>query len=312
MPTLDLTKLKTYPAGSRKSKVSFGAFARSGRKGESFRQFYESLPNILAAKDFQAVVQAIVSARKRRKTVLWMFGAHVIKVGLSPLVIELLRRKIITAVAMNGAGVIHDFELAFMGSTSEDVAAALADGSFGMAEETHAFINQAIRDGAKKRWGLGRSIGTMITAKRLPYRRLSILATCHQLGVPATVHVAIGTDIIHQQSSADGAAIGQTSLADFRKLAGVVATLGHGGVVGNIGSAVLLPEVFLKAVSISRNLGHDVRDFTAFDFDMIRHYRPAENVLKRPTLLGGRAIHITGHHELLIPLLVHAIIEHLT
>lgn len=311
MPTLDFTKLKTYPAGSRRSKVSFGTFAKSGRKGGSFRQFYDSLPNILAAKDFQRLVEAITSAHKQRKTVLWMCGAHVIKVGLSPLLIELIKRKVITAITMNGAGVIHDFEVAFMGSTSEDVAAALGDGSFGMAEETHAFLNRAIKDGAKKGWGLGRSVGAMINAKRLPYRRLSVLAICHQLKVPATVHVAIGTDIIHQQSTADGAAIGQTSLADFRTLVEVVARLGNGGVVGNFGSAVILPEVFLKAVSVSRNLGHAVKDFTAFDFDMIRHYRPTENVLKRPTLLGGQAIHITGHHELLIPLLVRAIIEEL-
>ena len=314
MPTLkslDLTKLKTYPAGSRKSKVNFSAFARICRKGGSFHQFYESLPNILAAKEFQEITDAIVTAHRRRKSVLWMFGAHVIKVGLSPLLIELIKRKVVTAIAMNGAGVIHDFELAFMGSTSEDVAAALADGSFGMAEETHSLINRAIRDGAKKGLGLGESVGAMITKSRFPYGNLSLLATCHQAGVPATVHVAIGTDIIHQQSTADGAAIGQTSLADFRKLIGVVSTLGEGGVVGNLGSAVILPEVFLKAVSIARNLGHSVKNFTAFDFDMIRHYRPTENVLKRPTLLGGRAIHITGHHELMIPLLVSAIIEQL-
>ena len=314
MPThapLDFTKLKTYPVGSRKSKVNVKGFASVCRQGTSFRQYYDSLPDILAARDLRAVVDAIVAAHQRRKTVLWMFGAHVIKVGLSPLLIEMLKRKIVTAIAMNGAGVIHDFELAFMGSTSEDVAAALADGSFGMAQETHSLINGAIRDGAKKHWGLGQSVGAMIIKRRLPYRNLSILATCHEFGIPATVHVALGTDIIHQQSTADGAAIGQTSLADFRKLVGVVSTLGNGGVVGNLGSAVILPEVFLKAVSISRNLGHMVKDFTAFDFDMIRHYRPSENVLKRPTLMGGKAVHITGHHELLIPLLVRAIIEHL-
>ena len=311
MPTLDFTKLKTYPAGSRKSKVNFSAFARPCRKGSSFRQFYESLPNFLAVKEFRTVGDAIVAAHRRRKTVLWMFGAHVVKVGLSPLLIDLIKRKVVTAIAMNGAGVIHDFELAFMGSTSEDVAAALADGSFGMAQETHAYINEAIRQGAEKGWGLGQSVGAMILKRRLPHRKLSLLATCCELGVPATVHVAIGTDIIHQQTTADGAAIGQTSLADFRKLVGVVATLGGGGVVGNLGSAVILPEVFLKAVSIARNLGHPVKDFTAFDFDMIRHYRPTENVLKRPTLLGGRAVHITGHHELMIPLLVRAITEQL-
>jgi hypothetical protein len=240
-----------------------------------------------------------------------MFGAHVIKVGLSPLLLELIKRKVITAIALNGAGVIHDFELAFMGCTSEDVASALADGSFGMAQETHSTLNAAIREGARRNWGLGRSIGAMILKKKLPYRRLSILAACAQMDVPATVHVALGTDIIHQQSTADGAAIGQTSLADFRTLIGVVSQLGQGGVAGNLGSAVILPEVFLKAISIARNLGHGVRDFTTFDFDMIRHYRPHENVLKRPTLLGGRGVHITGHHEILIPLLVRSIMEKL-
>ncbi len=310
MPTLDLKKLKTYPLASRRSKVSLAAFARPCRKGGSFREFYDSLPEILAAKQLRVVANAIVQAYRQHKPVVWMFGAHVIKVGLSPLLIQLIRRKVITAIALNGAGVIHDFELAYHSATSEDVAEALADGSFGMAEETHRILNQAILDGAKRNWGLGHAVGAMINKKRLPYRNLSLLATCHELGVPATVHVAIGTDIIHQQSSADGAAIGQTSLADFRTLVGVVSKL-SGGVVGNIGSAVILPEVFLKAVSIARNLGHAVKDFTAFDFDMIRHYRPSENVLKRPTLLGGTAVHITGHHELLIPLLVRAVTEEL-
>ena len=275
MPGLDFKKLKTYPLASRRSKVSHEAFARVGRKGASFRDFYRSLPQFLAARDLRIVVNAIVEARRRKKPVLWMFGAHVLKVGLNPLLIHLLRRKVVTALALNGAGVIHDFELAYMGCTSEDVAAALADGSFGMARETTRMINRAIRDGAKRNLGLGEAVGAMIAKSRLPYRNLSLLATCHELGIPATVHVAIGTDIIHQQAVADGAAIGKTSLADFRKLAGVVSQLGGGGVAGNFGSAVILPEVFLKAVSVSRNLGHPVKDFTAFDFDMIRHYRPA-------------------------------------
>jgi len=311
VPTLDVAKLKTYPVASRKSKVSLSAFAKPRRKGASFRDFYRSLPEILSARDLRVIVHAHVRACRQKKPVLWMLGAHVIKVGLSPLLIQLLRRRVITALAMNGAGVIHDFELAYMGSTSEDVAEALADGSFGMAEETHRTINGAIREGARRHWGLGHAVGAMINKHRLPFRHLSVLATCQAMKIPATVHVAIGTDIIHQQSTADGAAIGQTSLADFRRLAEVVSQLGDGGVVGNLGSAVLLPEVFLKAVSTARNLGYPVKDFTAFDFDMIRHYRPAENVLKRPTLLGGTAIHITGHHELLIPLLAQAIVEEL-
>ena len=225
MPTklLDLTKLKTYPLASRRSKVSHEAFARVGRKGLLFRDFYQSLPQILAARDLRIVVKAIVEARRRKKPVLWMFGAHVLKVGLNPLLIHLLRRNVVTALALNGAGVIHDFELAYMGCTSEDVAAALADGSFGMARETTQLLNRAIRDGAKRNLGLGEAVGSMIAKSRLPYRDLSLLATCHELGIPATVHVAIGTDIIHQQAVADGAAIGKTSLTDFRKLAGVVA-----------------------------------------------------------------------------------------
>lgn len=311
MLKLDVSKLKTYPASSRKSKVSAAAFARVCRKGGSFRQFYDSLPRFLAVNELRAVVDAHVAAASRKKTVLWMFGAHVLKVGLTPLVIEMLKRGVVKAIAMNGAGIVHDFELALMGCTSEDVAAALADGSFGMAEETHSRINAAITDGAKRGWGLGQAVGAMIAKSKLPHRKLSVLATCHELGIPATVHVAMGTDIIHQQASADGAAIGQTSLADFRRLAGVVATLGQGGVVGNFGSAVILPEVFLKAVSTARNLGYPVKGFTAFDFDMTRNYRPSENVLKRPTLLGGRAVHVTGHHELLMPLLVRAIMEQL-
>ncbi len=312
MPGLDFTKLKTYPLASRRSKVNQAAFARPGRKGISFRAFYDGLPDFLAARSLRLVASAIVEAHRRKRPVLWMCGAHVIKVGLSPLLLQLVRRKVITAIALNGAGAIHDFELAYMGSTSEDVAAALADGSFGMAEETHRMLNGAIRAGAKRGWGLGDSVGAMIRKERLPFRRLSLLATCHELGVPATVHVALGTDIIHQQSTADGAAIGKASLADFRKLVGVVSKLGDGGVAGNIGSAVIMPEVFLKAVSIARNLGHAVKDFTAFDFDMIRQYRPSENVLKRPTLMGGTAVAITGHHELLVPLLVQAVIEELS
>ena len=309
MPSINLTKLKTYPLASRRSKVRHDEFARACVKGESFAKFYESLPDILAVKNLRVLVDAIVAARKKRKPVLWMMGAHVIKVGLNPLLIQLLRQRIVTAIALNGAGIIHDFELAFMGQTSEDVAAALADGSFGMARETSQLLNGAIKEGAKKKKGLGECIGEMIIKKRLPYRNLSVLATCFELGVPATVHVAIGTDIIHQQAVADGAAIGQTSLQDFHKLVKVVSGLGQGGVVGNIGSNVILPEVFLKAVSVSRNLGYKVQDFTAFDFDMMRHYRPSENVLKRPTMLGGTPISITGHHEIMIPLLAQAIIE---
>ncbi len=311
MPALDLTRLKTYPLAGRKSKVRRSDFAGVCKKGGSFKQFYDSLPSLLAARSLRAIVEAIVEARHRRKPVLLMMGAHVIKVGLSPLILELIRRDVVTAVAFNGAGIIHDFEIAYAGQTSEDVIEALADGSFGMAEETHRLLNQAICAGHAKGWGLGYAVGAMIAKRKFPNRQFSLLHECYQRKIPATVHVAVGTDIIHQQATADGAAIGATSLADFRRLADTVSRLGGGGVVGNIGSNVILPEVFLKAVSISRNLGHPVRDFTAFDFDMIRHYRPSENVLKRPTALGGQAYHIAGHHELLVPLLVRAVIERL-
>ncbi len=309
-PTLNFAKLRTYPIARRYSKVNTRLFAQPCRKGSSFKEFYASLPEILAARDLRAIASAIVQAHRARKTVLFMIGAHVIKCGLNPVLIDLLERGVITALAMNGAGIIHDFELAFAGQTSEEVDTALEDGSFGMAEETHRLLNQAIAEGARRGWGLGESVGRMIVARKLRHRQLSLLATCVHQGVPATVHVAIGTDIIHQHATCDGAVLGEASLRDFRRLAEVVATL-RDGVVGNLGSNVILPEVFLKAVSIGRNLGHPVRDFTAFDFDMIRHYRPRENVLRRPTKSGGHAYAITGHHELLIPFLARAIIEQL-
>ncbi|MBI4355717.1 MAG: hypothetical protein HY597_04650 [Candidatus Omnitrophica bacterium] len=311
MPAIDVTRLKTYPLASRRSKVAGQAFAKVCRKGGTFREFFDSLPDILVAGDLRKIVSAILTAHRKRKPVLFMMGSHVLKVGLNPLIIELLKRGVVTAIALNGSGIIHDFEIAYQGQTSEDVAEALADGSFGMAEETHRYVNGAIVAGAKKKIGLGRAVGQMILQKKLKYRQWSLLATCAERDLPATVHVAIGTDIIHQQATADGAAIGQTSLADFRTLAGVVAELGEGGVACNLGSSVILPEVFLKAVSVARNLGHSVKNLTTCDFDMIRHYRPRENVLVRPTLLGGQRFGVTGHHEIMIPLLVRAILEQL-
>lgn len=308
MPSLDLTRLKTYQLAKRNSKVHTGELAHICRKGASFNEFWQSMPEILAARDLKRLASAIVTAHRKHRQVLLMMGAHVIKVGLGPIIRELIERRVVTAIALNGAGIIHDFELAYAGQTSEDVAEALEDGSFGMAEETHSRLNAAIQDGARRGWGLGYAVGRMIVTKKLPNRRLSILAACYARAVPATVHVAIGTDIIHQQASCDGAALGQTSLADFRTLVGVVSKL-RGGVVGNVGSNVILPEVFLKALSVARNLGHTVKDFTAFDFDMIRHYRPRMNVLTRPISLGGQSFAVTGHHEILVPLLAQAIIE---
>ncbi len=308
---LDLKRLRRYSLSERPSKVAVDSFAKPTPAGSSFRTFYGNLPRILAADKFHRLVEAIAAAHRAKKPILVMMGAHVLKVGLTPLIVDLMKRRIITAVAMNGAGIIHDFELAYQGQTSEEVIEALADGSFGMARETGDFLNGAIQEGAAKGLGLGLAVGRLIEAKKLRFRSLSILAAAARLNIPATVHVAIGTDIIHQHPSCDGAAVGQTSLTDFRKLTQVVSELGNGGVVINIGSAVILPEVFLKAVSISRNLGFSVKNFTAANLDMISHYRPHQNVLARPTALGGEAIGIIGHHELMVPFLYAALMEKL-
>ncbi|MDO8730914.1 MAG: hypothetical protein Q7J69_07025 [Candidatus Omnitrophota bacterium] len=311
-PALNLKQLRRYSVTERPSKVAKDSFAKVTPSGSSFRTFTQNLPRILAAQKFHQLVEAIASAHRRRRPVLVMMGAHVLKVGLSPLIVDLIARKVITAIAMTGSGIIHDFELAYQGQTSEEVAEALADGSFGMARETADFLNGAIKEGAEEDLGIGESVGRMIEQKKLRFRNLSVFAAAHRAGIPATVHVAIGADIIHQHPSCDGAAMGKASLADFHRLAQVVSRIGEGAVVLNIGSAVILPEVFLKGVSIARNLGHPVKDFTAANLDMIQHYRPRENVLSRPTALGGRAIAITGHHELMVPLLHAAILEKLS
>ncbi len=308
---INLSRIKTYPIAKRHSKVRKGDFARLPRKGSSFSHFFRSLPNILKANDIRAVVDSILAARKRRKPILFMVGAHVIKCGLSPVLIDLMERKVITAIALNGAGMIHDFEVAFVGKTSEDVATTIEDGSFGMAKEPALFINQAISDGAEDSKGIGRALGERVWRGGFPNKRLSILAMGYRLRIPVTVHIAIGTDTIHQHPSCDGAAMGRGTLIDFKKLASVVAKLGNGGVVINIGSAVILPEVFLKALTVARNLGHKVKDFTCANFDMIHHYRPHQNVVTRPLSLGGRGYSIIGHHEIMIPLLRQAIIEKL-
>jgi hypothetical protein len=237
-------------------------------------------------------------------------GAHPIKVGLSPLIIDFMERGIIDALALNGAGVIHDFEIAYMGETSEDVAATLKDGSFGMGEETGAFINQAIIDGSKDRLGIGAAVGLSINKHRLPHRKLSILATGAKLGIPVTSHIAIGTDIIHMHPTADGKALGDCSLRDFRTLTSVVASIDR-GIYLNFGSAVVLPEVFLKAVSLARNLGHPIRNLTTVNLDFLQHYRPLTNVVNRPTMHGGKGYHLTGHMEIMVPLLFAAVLDEL-
>jgi len=306
--SIDLRRVRTYPLRRRKSKVVATALGRVPRRGMTVRAFLTGLPDILAARDLRAIAAAIVTRHRSGKTVVLGMGAHPIKVGLSPLIIDLMRRGIVNAVAMNGAAIIHDYELAAQGATSEDVAATLADGEFGMAEETGSFLNRAITAGGAA--GLGIAVGRAIRAARLPHTALSILAAGVRHDVPVTVHVAIGTDIIHMHPSADGAAIGAASLRDFHRLAGIAQTL-HGGVFINLGSAVIIPEVFLKALNLARNVGHRVTGLLTVDMDFVRHYRPQVNVVQRPTAPDGRGYQLTGHHEIMFPLLCAAVLEEL-
>lgn len=309
---IDASRLKTYPLQRRHSKVQVGDFAKVWKRGGSFKTFLGSLPDILAVKSFREVAQAIVRAHRRRRPVILGMGAHVIKVGLGPVIVHLMERRIVSAIAMNGAVIIHDFELALMGHTSEEVDAEIDSGRFGMAEETGRMLNEAIVQGMKAGQGLGEALGQYILGHKaqFPHRATSLLATGARLGVPVTVHVALGTDIIHMHPSADGAAIGACSLMDFRRLAAVVAEM-EGGVYVNIGSAVILPEVFLKTVSLGRNLGHELRDITTVNMDFLSHYRPLTNVVRRPTQKGGKGYALTGHHEIMVPLLAAAVLEQL-
>jgi len=275
--------------------------------GVSLAEFLGAFPHALAADDLRALAEAIVAARRGSKPVLLQFGGHLIKCGLGPFVIDLLERGLVTVLAVNGSAAIHDIELAMVGATSEDVAERLENGTFGMAREPAEFMNRAAVAGRQGGWG--QAIGDLVNAEGLAYRHESVLGVAAALGRQVTVHVAIGTDVTHHYPDLDAAALGEAAVADFRAYCGVVADLGDGGVVMNVGSAVVLPEVFLKAVSIARNLGYPVQGFTAANLDMIRHYRPSVNILGRPLQRGGRAIHLTGHHEIMIPLL-HAMTLH--
>ena len=308
----DFARLKTVPIARRSNKVDPSLLAHPPGPDRSFDAFWESLPAILAAQDLRYVVDAIVAAAGRR-TVVAMLGGHVVKVGLGPLLIELMRRKAVTHIAMNGSAAIHDFELAAFGGTSEDVAAGLGDGTFGMAEETGREMNAALARGAKSDQGAGEALAESLRARKdLPGRDVSVLVACAELGVPVTVHAAVGAEIIHQHPTADGATLGATSHRDFKRLAGALPGLDDGGVVLNLGSAVVMPEVFLKALTIARNLhGGKPKNFTACDCDMQRHYRPRVNVVERPTLAGGRGIQLTGHHEILFPLITWAVLARL-
>jgi hypothetical protein len=306
---LALDRVSTYPLASRKSKVKRRDFARPVAAGATVAAFLKGLPKILAGQTLRDLAGELRRARSRQRPILWGLGAHVMKVGLSPLVIDLMDRGFVTGLALNGAGLVHDFELAVAGQTSEDVDAGLGSGAFGMARETGEEINLAIVAGDALGLGLGAAVGRYIEGRRARHRDLSLLAAAHRRGIPVTVHVAIGTDIVHMHPACDPAALGRTTHLDFRLFAAEVARLGGGGVYLNVGSAVLLPEVFLKAVTLARNLGHPLRDFATANLDFIQSYRPNANVVERPTRGVGRGYRLTGHHELMLPLLAAALVQ---
>ena len=308
-PPLDLAGVHTYSLDSRKSKVTLADFARPHTAGASVSAFLDGLPRLLGGMTLRALAADVRRARDKEKPIVWGLGAHVLKVGLSPVMVDLMERGFVTAIALNGAGVVHDFELAVAGQTSEDVSAGLGSGAFGMARETGEEINRAIVQGDADGLGLGASVGRYLVARKPPHVSVSLLANAFRLGLPATVHVAIGTDIVHMHPACDPAAVGRASHLDFRILAGEVARLGGGGVYLNVGSAVLLPEVFLKAVTLARNLGHDLADFATANLDFIQSYRPSTNVVQRPTEGVGRGYSLTGHHEIMVPLLAAALLE---
>ncbi len=308
---VDLSRVRTVPLATRPNKVSAENFARPPVKGQSAADFLAGLPHIFAGNDFRAVVNAVVAARRANRPVIVGFGAHVIKCGLSPVLIDLMRRGIVTALATNGSGGIHDFELALIGETSEDVAAGLKDGTFGMVKETGELMHAAIdRVNARPDAGLGYLFGELLDELPAPNADLSLAVAAKRLGLPFTVHVAIGTDIIHMHPQADGAAMGRASFNDFKLFCGAVKKL-SGGVYLNIGSAVIMPEVFLKAFTVAQNLGAYLTGYTTANLDMIAHYRSGENVVRRPAGVAGKGYTLIGRHELLIPLLAQAIVEEL-
>jgi hypothetical protein len=308
---LDLKAIKTTSLHKRKSKVGVDSFASPLHQASSFKEFLHSLPKVLAAQDFQEVVSRICAAVRNDKMVLLGMGAHPIKVGLNPVIIDLMQRGIIKGLALNGAGVVHDVEIAMAGKTSEEVEAGLGEGAFGVTRETAEFINSALQAGHKEGRGFGESVGIALQKEeRFPYRELSLLAAACRLNIPVTCHVAIGTDVVHIHPSTDGAIIGELTYLDFRRFAALVASL-EGGAYINLGSAVIMPEVFLKALSAARNLGHRVQAFCTLNMDFIQHYRPTQNVVSRPTIRGGKGFALTGHHEIMLPLLAAALIERL-
>ena len=307
---LDLSGVTTYSIMDRKSKVSQSDFAKPWTPGAAFSEFLKSVPAILAGRDLSSIIQAITLAHLKGKEVIFAMGAHVIKVGLSPVLIDLMEKKILTMISMNGAGIIHDIEVAMTGRTSEDVAASLGDGYFGMARETSSYLGKAIDLAGRNSLGLGRAVGELINRENFPFRHLSLTASCARLDIPITVHVAMGTDIIHMHPTFDPAACGAASHRDFRIFAAKITRLAQ-GVFINAGSAVIMPEVFLKSLTLVRNLGHEPDPVTTVNLDFIRHYRPMTNVVARPTLKGGKGFSLVGHHELLIPLIAAGVIDSL-
>ncbi len=305
---LKLDRISTYSLKDRVSKVKATDFGSPHQAGSSFRSFLQKLPRILAARDLCMVAEAVVNACRNGKLVILGMGAHPIKVGLSPVIIDLMERGVLGALALNGACMIHDFELASIGRTSEDVGSLLQKGAYGMARETGQFINRAISDGVRRGLGLGHALGESMARADLPYSHLSLLVRAFQMDIPVTIHIALGTDIIHMHPEANGASMGEGSLRDFYLFSALASRLEE-GVFINLGSAVIMPEVFIKALSIARNLGFPTRNFTTVNLDFIQHYRPMTNVVSRPTELGSTGFAITGHHEIIFPLLAAAVIE---
>ena len=305
---LDLSRIATYPLASRQSKVTTADFARPLAADSTIKDFLNALPNILAARELGELAESIRKAKREGRAIIVGLGGHVIKTGCSPVLIDLMRRGFVTAFVMNGSAMIHDFEIALAGATSEDVDASFGSGGFGMAEETGRIINNAVIIGAAEKLGMGQAVGRELHILQPPHADTSLLYRAYDRRIPVTVHVAIGTDIVHIHPNADGAAIGQTTHDDFRLLCSIVRELDGGGIYLNLGSAVMLPEVFLKCVTVVRNLGYRLQDFTTANFDFIQQYRPLTNVVRRPVAGSGRGFSFTGHHELMIPLLAASIL----
>jgi hypothetical protein len=310
MKPLDLSQVTFTSVKKKRHKVKEASFASAWKNGGSLADFLNSLPELLAGRDVREVVTRIAEAVRRNRIVLLGMGAHPIKLGLSPVLIDWMEKGILRGIGINGAGIIHDVEVSMIGHTSEEVDDELCKGTFGMVRETHDIINHTIQKGVRQGLGIGEAVGREILEGNFPYKHLSLLAAGRRLGIPITVHVAIGTDITHMGPSADGAAIGQGSLKDFHTFASLVSQLER-GVFINLGSAVVMPEVFLKAVALARNLGHPLVNLTTVNMDFIQHYRPTVNVVKRPTLKGGKGYTLIGHHEVMFPLLAAAVIEKL-